>query len=70
MPLTDRISIVELIGATRTKTGLKVECVLDTATYEKGIKVSEAEMASLDITDDPFHPECNDTIKPRRRQNE
>ena len=58
-PLTDRVAIVELIGATTTKAGLKVECVLDTRTYEKGIKVRDAEMAVLDITGDPFHPEWN-----------
>ncbi|MDE1919062.1 MAG: hypothetical protein KGH96_23750, partial [Sphingomonadales bacterium] len=38
-PLTDRAAVVELIGATTTKTGLKVECALDTRTYEKGIKI-------------------------------
>ncbi len=65
-PLTDRLAVVELIGATTTKTGLKVECALDTRKYEKGVKVSDAEMASLDITGDPFHPEWNYTIKPRR----
>jgi hypothetical protein len=69
-PLTDRIAIVELIGATTTKAGLKVECVLDTRTYEKGIKVRDAEMAVLDITGDPFHPEWNYTIKPRRPRSE
>ena len=69
-PLTDRVAIVELIGATTTKAGLKVECVLDTRTYEKGIKVPDAEMAALDITGDPFHPEWNYTIKPRRPRSE
>ena len=69
-PLTDRISIVELIGSTTTKTGLKVECALDTRTYAKGIKVSDAEMVSINIVGDAFHPEWNYTIKPRRRQNE
>jgi hypothetical protein len=69
-PLTDRVAIVELIGATTTKAGLKVECVLDTRTYEKGIKVRDAEMAVLDITGDPFHPEWNYTIKPRRQRRE
>ena len=64
-PLTDRVAVVELIGATTTKTGLKVECALDMRTYEKGIKVSAAEMDSLDITGDTFHPEWNYTIKPR-----
>jgi hypothetical protein len=65
-PLTDRVAIVELIGATTTETGLKVECVLDERTYEKGKKVSDAEMAALAISGDAFHPEWNYTIKPRR----
>jgi len=66
-PLTDRVAVVELIGATTTKTGLKVACVLDERTYQKGIKVSDAEMAALDITGDTFHPDWNYTIKPRHR---
>jgi hypothetical protein len=65
-PLTDRVAVVELIGATTTKAGLKVECALDPRTYQKGIKISDAEMQSLDITGDTFHPEWNYTIKPRR----
>ena len=64
-PLTDRIAVVELIGATTTKSGLKVECALDTRSYQKGIKVSNAEMDALDITGDAFHPEWNYTIRPR-----
>ena len=64
-PLTDRMTVVELIGATTTRTGLKVECTLDERTYEKGVKVSNAEMAALDIVGDPFHPQWNYTIKPR-----
>jgi hypothetical protein len=65
-PLTDRIAVVELIGATTTKAGLKVECALDERTYEKGIKVRDAEMDALDIAGDAFHPEWNYTIKPRQ----
>ena len=64
-PLTDRMTVVELIGATTTKTGLNVECALDERTYEKGLKVSNVDMAALDITGDSFHPEWNYTIKPR-----
>ena len=52
-------------GATTTKTGLHVECALDEQTYEKGIKVSDAEMKALNITGDVFHPEWNYTINPR-----
>ncbi len=68
-PLTDRLAIVELIGATTTKAGLKVECALDTRIYEKGIKVSDAEMEALSITGDDFHPEWSYTITPRQPGN-
>jgi hypothetical protein len=64
-PLTDRLAVVELIGATTTKTGLKVESALDTRSYQKGIKVSKAAMKCLDVTGDHFHPEWNYTIRPR-----
>ena len=64
-PLTSRLAVVELIGATTTKSGLKVDCVLDERIYEKGIKVRPAVMKALDITGDAFHPEWNYTIKPR-----
>jgi hypothetical protein len=65
-PLTDRATIVELIAATTTKTGLKVESALDTRVYEKGIKVRNAEMKCLDIRGDAFHPEWNYSVIPRR----
>jgi len=64
-PLANRFAVVELIGATTTKTGLKVESVLDTRSYRKGIKVSKAAMKSLDLTGDQFHPDRNYTIRPR-----
>lgn len=64
-PLTDRLAVVELIGATTTKTGLRVESALDTRTYRKAIKVRQAEMKCLNITGDQFHPEWNYTIRPR-----
>ena len=66
-PLTDRIAVVELIGATTTKAGLKVACALDTRIYQKGIKIKDAEMATLAITGDAFHPDWNYTINPRPR---
>jgi len=64
-PLTDRMAVVELIAATTTKAGLKIESALDTCAYEKGIKVRDAQMKALDIQGDPFHPEWNYTIRPR-----
>jgi hypothetical protein len=64
-PLTSRLVVVELIAATTTTTGLRVRCELDTRAYPKGIKVSDAEMAALNIEGDKFHPEWNYTISPR-----
>jgi hypothetical protein len=46
---------------------LRVESALDTRTYEKGIKVSDAEMKALNIKGDAFHPERSYTIRPRPR---
>ena len=65
--LSDRLAVVELIGATTTRAGLKVECALDPRTYEKGVKVSDAEMAALYLEGDEFHPEWNYSIKPRNQ---
>jgi hypothetical protein len=64
-PLTSRLAVVELIAATTTTTGLTVRCELDTRAYPKGIKITDAEMATLSIKGDEFHPEWNYTISPR-----
>jgi Rhodopirellula transposase DDE domain len=64
-PLTDHATIIDLIASTSTKTGLKVEAVLDTTVYEKGIKIANAEMKRLNIRGDAFHPEWNYIIMPR-----
>jgi hypothetical protein len=64
-PLTSRETVVELIASTTTKTGLTVRCELDTRDYPKGIKVTDADMATLNIKADIFHPEWNYTISPR-----
>jgi hypothetical protein len=64
-PLTSRETVVELIASTTTRTGLTVRCELDTRDYPKGIKVSDAEMMTLNIKGDTFHPEWNYTISPR-----
>jgi Rhodopirellula transposase DDE domain len=51
-PLVSRVAVVELIAATMTKTGLTVPCELDETSYDKGIKVTDAEMATLNIESD------------------
>lgn len=65
-PLTDYRTIVELIGATTSTAGLTVRCQLDENLYPAGIKVSDQEMANLNILRHEFHGEWNYTIKPRR----
>jgi hypothetical protein len=64
-PLTSRLAVVELIAATTTTTGLRVRCELDTRSYPKGIKVTDAEMDTLNIKGNACHPEWNYTITPR-----
>ena len=65
MPLVSLYVAIALIANTTTKKGLSISCELDRNTYPKGIKVSDAEMASLNITRDAFHPEWNYKISPR-----
>ena len=63
-PLVSYRVIVDLIAATTTKTGLTVRCELDQNRYPKGITVSDAEMAALNIARHDFHGEWNYTIAP------
>jgi hypothetical protein len=65
-PLVSYLVIIQLIASTTTDTGLTVACQLDANAYEKGIKVSNAEMASLNVKPASFHGEWNYTIAPRR----
>ena len=58
-PLDSLATIVNLICHTTTETGLYVEASLDYATYEKGIEVTDAEMAELHLKRDRFHGEWN-----------
>ena len=65
-PLVSYLAIVQLIASTTTEAGLTVACQLDSNVYEKGIKVSDQEMASLNVKPDSFHGEWNYTIAQRR----
>lgn len=64
-PLVSYQVIVDLISATTTEKGLTVHCTLDPGTYPKGITVSDAEMAAINIKRDDFHGDWNYTISPR-----
>ena len=56
--------IVELIGATTTREGLQVQAELDTNVYPTKIKVSDDELAAVQLTPHEFHGEWNYTIAP------
>lgn len=64
-PLISHEVIVQLIANTTTKTGLSVACRIDLGDYKKGIKITDAEMASLNLELADFHGEWNYTIRPR-----
>jgi hypothetical protein len=66
-PLVSREVIVSLIGSTTTRTGLTVRAALDTERYETGIKVSDEELAAVQLTPHEFHGNWNYTIRPRKR---
>ena len=63
-PLISLAVIVNLIGATTTEAGLTVTCVVDYNEYKKGIAVSDAELAKVNIHRDEFHGDWNYSIVP------
>jgi hypothetical protein len=63
-PLTSRAVVVNLIGRTKTRSGLKVRAELDTNAYPIGKKVSDEQLAAVHLTPDPFHGEWNYIIAP------
>ena len=69
-PLVSYAVILNLIAGTRTVTGLTVQSVLDLAPYPAGRKVTDAEMATIQIQRDAFHGEWNYTISPRTTASE
>jgi hypothetical protein len=65
-PLVSYEAVVNLIGNTKTRTGLKVKAMLDKNSYETGMKVSDEEMQELRLKVHPFHGNWNYTLQPRR----
>ena len=63
-PLRTYQTVVNLIAATTTRTGLEVQCELDPWGYEKGRKVSDEEMETINLRPHRFHGEWNYTIDP------
>ena len=64
-PLVSRAVIVNLIGNTKTRTGLTIPAELDENAYPTGIKISAAELAAIRLKPDTFHGDWNYTILPR-----
>jgi hypothetical protein len=56
---------VQLIAATTTRTGLNVKAEINRASYPAGVKVTDAEMAAINLTPHAFHGEWNYTITPK-----
>lgn len=63
-PPVDLATVVGVIGATTTRTGLDVTVRLDTGDYLTGTKITNRQMKSLPITGEDFHPEWNYRINP------
>jgi len=57
--------IINLIAATTTRTGLEVYAQLDERDYPKDVKVSDEQLAAVNLQGDAFHPEWNYAILPR-----
>jgi hypothetical protein len=64
-PLLTHATIVNLIANTRTATGLKVRCELDTKRYPSKVKVTGAQMAQIRLVPDAFHGDWNYIIQPQ-----
>jgi Rhodopirellula transposase DDE domain len=64
-PLVSREVVVNLIGSTKTKTGLEIRAELDGGSYPVGREVTEQQIESLSIKREKFHGEWNYTIRPR-----
>jgi len=58
-PLVSHQVIIDLISATTTTTGLTVKSRIDTNIYERGLRVSDQQMAELQLRREKFHGDWN-----------
>jgi putative transposase len=65
-PLHSLETVINLIAATSSSTGLKVYARLDNGSYPDKIKVPDDEIPAVNLHGNPFHPEWNYIIKPKR----
>jgi hypothetical protein len=66
-PLVSHEVIVHLIANTMTQQGLKIRAELDKRRYPAGIKVTDAELAHVNLKPNPFHGDWNYTIQPKKQ---
>ena len=66
-PLRSYRTIVQLIAATTTNTGLKVRAELDANKYPKAVRVSDAQLAVVNLSRHAFHGDWNYTISPSKK---
>ncbi len=59
--------VVNLIGSTRTRTGLRIQAEMDTNSTETAVKVTNKALKAVRLKKDEFHGEWNDTILPHRK---
>src|SRR5271165_4815054 len=64
-PLRSFETIVQLIAATTTNAGLTVRAELDKNKYPKGVKISDAQLAAINLTRHAFHGDWNYTVTPQ-----
>ncbi|MHC4093184.1 MAG: ISAzo13 family transposase [Planctomycetota bacterium] len=64
-PLVNYETVVNLIGATKTRTGLRVKAALDTGTYHTGVKIDNEAMREVRLRRHKLHPDWNYTIDQR-----
>ncbi len=69
-PLESVEVVVNLIAATTTSSGLKIKCEVDPTEYQTGVKISDEEMAQLNIIPNDWHGEWNYTVKPQNNKTE
>jgi hypothetical protein len=67
-PLESLEVVVNLIASTTTNTGLKVYAQLDPDSYERGIEITDEQLAAVNITRGAFHGDWNYTITPSLAQ--
>ena len=65
-PLVSYETVVNLIGSTTTRSGLKVKAMLDKRQYKTGRKVADCEMQALQLKRHTFHGDWNYTLEPRK----